>query len=127
VGVPSHRDEVRLLGKTGSYTHDPSRALRSGGDVEPEAVPRDVQDRFTDAAHRDAAVLREQQVATRASVNGFGSRIALAKAEAKLRGVDVHSELRMVRLVVQGGRSERQVERAVTKLERRVWPPLNDH
>lgn len=51
-------DPVRLLAKSNGYTNSAARALRDGGDCEPEAVSAEDQERMSAAAReaaRDAA------------------------------------------------------------------------
>lgn len=121
----SQRDEVRLLGRTGGYTNKPSHALFSTDvGVEPEAVPAHYQRMLTNTAHRDQAQAREVQRAERAATNGWSRRIALAKAQAKLTGVSIDRELRLLACVMKARRSDHAVEDRIRALEKRVWPEL---
>lgn len=112
-------DEVRLLGKTGGYTDRPSRAMNPD---EPEAVSRDEQARITLAAAKAWPHLDVLQRGARASAP-LSVRLARATAQAKSLRLDVHKELRLARLAIEGGRSYAHVERRVEVLEQRVWPP----
>ncbi len=111
------KDPVRLLGKTGGYTATPGRALRE----EPEAVSRADQARITADAARSWPHLNALQAAERATAP-LDRRIARIKAQAKHLRVDVHGELRLVRLAVEGGRSRAHVERRVEAVEAKLWP-----
>lgn len=111
------RDSVRLLGKTGGYTAEPSHALRE----EPEAVDRETQRRITLAAAESWPHLNALQQAERASAP-LHRRIARAKAQARHAGVNVHNELRLVRLAIEGGRSYAHVDRRLSVVEERLWP-----
>jgi hypothetical protein len=119
-GLPSAyvADEVRLLGKTGGYTDKPSRALDP---QEPEAVSREDQRRITADAARSWPHLSALHTAERSSLP-LDRRIAQCKAQARHLGVDVHNELRLIKLTVSNGRSRAAVEHRVSVLERRLWP-----
>jgi hypothetical protein len=113
------RDEIRLLGRSGGYTSDPARAVDPR--TEPEAVDRETQDRISLDAARSwphLAALHEGVRATRT----LDQRLASAKAQAKHLRVDVHAELRLVRLALEGGRSYAHVERRLEVVESRLWP-----
>lgn len=112
------RDEVRLLAKTGGYTDKPSRAMSPD---EPEAVSREEQARITLAAAQQWPHLNALHEATRAA-DPLSVRLARAKAQAKSLRLDVHKQVRLVRLAIEGGRSAAHVERRVEALEARVWP-----
>jgi hypothetical protein len=112
------RDEVRLLGKTGGYTDKPSRAMSQ---EEPEAVSREEQAWQTLQAARDWPHLNALSSATRAA-KPLDVRIKDARSQARLVKTDVHKELRLCRLAIEGGRSYEHVERRVEALEARVWP-----
>jgi hypothetical protein len=112
------RDEVRLLGKVSGYTDKPSRAMNPD---EPEAVSREEQERQSLAAARSWPHLHALQRGARASLS-LDQRIVRATAQAKSLRVDVHSELRLVRLAIGAGRSRAHVERRVEALEQRLWP-----
>jgi hypothetical protein len=100
-----------------------ARALRDGLQVEPEAV-----DRATLAllAERAAAERSQRRIATRADLAQAtpSVRLARCKAQARASRVDVHRELRMVRLAIEGGRSAEHIARRLACLERRLWPDL---
>lgn len=112
-------DEVRLLAKGGGYTDNPARAL----DVreEPEAVDREAQRRITAQAVAEWPHLNALQTGAREAVP-LDRRIARCVAQAKHLRVDVHRELRLVRLAVGSGRPQAHVERRVEALESRLWP-----
>lgn len=112
------RDEVRLLGKTGGYTDKPSRAMSPD---EPEAVSREEQAWISLAAARSWPHLNALQTAERES-KPLSTRLASARAQAKSLRLDVHREIRLVRLAIESGRSYAHVERRVEALEARVWP-----
>jgi hypothetical protein len=121
--MPRRTDPVRLLNRSGiGYTSDEARALRH----EPEAVPAEYDAVLTSRAHRAAAQQRERNRNEQAVANGWARRIQLARAEAKRRGVDVHQPLRLIRLAMEGGRSDQHIESRITALERRVYPALPD-
>ena len=111
------RDEVRLLGRKGGYTKDPARALPD----EPEAVSRTDQERITLQAARTWPHLTALNQGARAAAP-LHVRLQRAKAQARALRVDVHAELRLVRLALEGGRSYAHVERRLVALEARVWP-----
>lgn len=112
------RDSVRLLAKTGGYTDRPSKAMDPS---EPEAVAAEDQRRITEEAARSWPHLNALQRGERTAAP-LDRRIARCKAQAKHLGVDVHGELRLVRLAVAGGRSQAHVERRIEVLEARLWP-----
>jgi hypothetical protein len=111
-------DEVRLLGKRGGYTDDPAKAMDR---AEPEAVSREDQRRITAAAARDWPHLNVLHTAVR-EADTLDNRLRRARAEAKSQRLDVHRELRLVRLAIEGGRSRGHVEQRIAALENRVWP-----
>lgn len=111
-------DPIRLLGKTGGYTDKPSRAM----DVtEPEAVRPEDQARISEAAAQSWPHLNALHEGVRAE-RPFGERIARCKAQARHIGVDVHGELRLLRLTLNSGRSRASIERRLEVLEGRLWP-----
>lgn len=112
------RDQVRLLGKTGGYTDNPARAFDRD---EPEAVSRSDQARITKEAALSWPHLSALQEGARAS-QPLDRRLAACKAQARNLRVDVHGELRLVRLALEGGRSRAHVERRLEVLEERLWP-----
>jgi hypothetical protein len=112
------RDEVRLLGKAGGYTDSPGRAMDRD---EPEAVSRQDQARITAEAVRNWPHLNALQTGAR-TAQPLDRRLARCVAQAKNLRVDVHGELRLVRLALQGGRSRAHVERRLEVLEGRLWP-----
>jgi hypothetical protein len=125
--VPGRHDPVRLLNKSGTtggrgngYTDRLGRAMDAH---EPEAVSREHQDALSDRAHRNAAQARQEQRLAM-SGNRLDARIATAIATARHRRVDIHPELRLVRLAIQGGRSEAAISRRVDVIERKLWPDL---
>ncbi len=111
------KDQVRLLGRTGGYTDEPERALRE----EPEAVDRETQRRITAAAAESWPHLSALHEATR-RIDPLSTRLARAQAQAKHLRVDVHNELRLVRLAIESGRSYAHVERRLSVVEERLWP-----
>jgi hypothetical protein len=111
-------DEVRLLGKTGGYTDKPSHALDRD---EPEAVSRQEQARITAEAVASWPHLHALHEGERSALP-LDRRIAQCKAQARNLGVDVHSELRLIRLTMSSGRSRATVEHRVQVLEQRLWP-----
>jgi hypothetical protein len=114
------RDEVRLLGKTGGYTDNPVRALDRD---EPEAVSRADQARITAEAVASWPHMNALHEGARTS-QPLDRRLARCVAQAKHLRVDVHGELRLVRLALQGGRSRAHVERRLEVLEERLWPNM---
>jgi hypothetical protein len=111
------KDEIRLLGRTGSYTDDPARALPD----EPEAVDRASQARITLDAARSWPHLTALHEGVRAA-DSFDRRLRRCVAQAKHLGVDVHQPLRLARLAIEGGRSRAAVERRIEVIEARLWP-----
>lgn len=111
-------DEVRLLGKTGGYTDKPSRALDT---AEPEAVSRDYQRQLSREAAESWPQLDALHTAER-SAKPLDRRVADCKQQAKHLGVDVHQELRLIKLTLRSGRPREHVERRVEALEHRLWP-----
>lgn len=111
-------EEVRLLGKRGGYTEKPWKAMDP---AEPEAVSSEDQARITAEAARDWPHLNALHTAVRES-NTLDDRLRRARAEAKSLRLDVHKELRLVRLAIEGGRSRGHVEQRIAALENRVWP-----
>jgi len=86
-------------------------------------VPLEVQEAISNAAHRQQAQARQ---AARLAMNGnrLDHRIRTAIATARHLRVDIHRELRLVRLAIQGGRSEAAISRRVDVIERKLWPDL---
>ena len=119
------RDPVRLLGRSGGTTSNPARALRDGALVEPEAVPADVQDRYSNAAHRAQA---QQRTLTRAALADAPLHVRIARCEARAKDlrIDVHQAVRLARLAVLNGRSLAHVSRRVEAIERLCFPDLPD-
>lgn len=113
--------EVRLLGKTGGYTDNPARAMDLD---EPEAVDAEAQRRITAEAVANWPGLNALQAGERQAAP-LDRRIERCRAQAKHLRVDVHGELRLVRLAISGGRSRAHVERRVEALESRLWPSLD--
>lgn len=111
-------DRVRLLGKTGGYTDKSYRAMDA---TEPEAVDAETQARISKEAKQSQSQREVLHVAER-TVQPLDKRIALAKAQAKFLGLNVHQHVRLCRLAIEGGRSREAVERRVEALERAVWP-----
>lgn len=114
-------DELRLLGKSGGYTHKSTHALRVDGALEPEAVDAETQRRITKAAaegwpHLDALHRGERES------KPLATRIAHAKAQAKHLRVDVYQPLRLLEMAMLGGRSHAHIERRVQALEATVFP-----
>lgn len=111
-------EEVRLLAKRGGYTDKPWRAMDPS---EPEAVSKEEQERITLDAARNWPHLNALQRGARAA-DSLDTRLRKARAQAKHLRVDVHRELRLVRLAIASGRSYAHVERRIEALENRVWP-----
>lgn len=59
-------------------------------------------------------LLREQQP--------LDARIRAIRAQARYLRVDVHNELRLVALAIEGGRSRAHVSRRISAVEARLWP-----
>lgn len=112
------RDEIRLLGKTGGYTDRPSRAMDRD---EPEAVDRATQKHITAEAAKSWPQMNALQHGTRAAAP-LDRRVERCRSQARHLGVDVHGELRLVRLAIAGGRPLEHVERRIEVLEQRLWP-----
>ena len=49
-------------------------------------------------------------------------RIADVKAQARATGVDVHPQMRLVKLAMENGRPIEHVERRLEAVENRLWP-----
>lgn len=111
-------DTVRLLGKTGGYTDKPSRAMDP---AEPEAVAPSDLAKITAASAASWPHLNALQVGARAAAP-ISTRIERCRQQARHLGVDVHGELRLIRLTIANGRSAASVERRVEVLENRLWP-----
>ena len=122
--VPRTRhDRPLFLSRGGAYTTDPARALRDGQRIEVEAVDLATLARLADRA---ALNRRNQRITTRADLARapLAVRLARCKAMAKTTGVDVHNQLRLARLALEGGRSVEHVSRRVAAIEARSWPDL---
>jgi hypothetical protein len=111
-------ERVRLLGKTGGYTTRRDRAMDP---VEPEAVDAETQERITEAAARSWPGLRALQQGER-SDRPLARRIQAAQQQARSSGVDVHPQLRLVRLAMEHGRPIEHIERRMEAVEARLWP-----
>jgi hypothetical protein len=112
------QDRVRLLGKTSGYTERTDRAMDP---VEPEAVDAETQRRISEDAARSWPGLRALQTGERAS-RPLHRRMENARAQARLSGVDVHPQLRLVKLAIENGRPIEHVERRMSAVEARLWP-----
>jgi hypothetical protein len=113
-------DPVRLLGKTSGYTERRDRAMDAS---EPEAVDAESQRRISEAAREGWPHLNALQTASRES-RPLSARIRRIQSQARHLGVDVHPELRRVRLAMEGGRSPEHIERRVAAVEARLWPTV---
>lgn len=122
--MPPRYDEPLFLGRSGGLTRNPAQAMRTDRRIEPEPVVGEDLERFAQAARRDQAVARELTLAALAAAP-LDSRIARCRAQAKALSVDVHGELRLVRLAVRNGRSRDHVSRRLAVLEARLWPHLD--
>jgi hypothetical protein len=88
---------------------------------EPEAVDAAAQERITRAAIEGWPHLDALQGAVRAA-RPISVRLDRIRAQARHLGVDVHPELRLVKLAIENGRSEAHIERRVAVVEAKLWP-----
>jgi hypothetical protein len=87
-------DDPRLLARnsTKGYVDHASRALRSGAEVEPEAVDEGTQQAFSDESWARWQVLKAEELARKRSRSRCG-RLKKVDADARKRGVDIHRHL----------------------------------
>jgi hypothetical protein len=90
-------DDPRLLARssTKGYTDFPGRALRSGphgADIEPEAIPEELQSEYSAEARRRWEVVKADEPARKASRSRCG-RLKKVDQDARKRGVDIHRHL----------------------------------
>lgn len=114
-------DELRLLGRTGGYTDKSTKAMRSGGELEPEAVDAETQRRITLAAAQNWPHLDALQRGERRA-KPLHKRLEQAKAQAKHLRIDVHRPVQLIEFALKGGRSHAHVERRIEALEAKVFP-----
>ena len=81
----------------------------------------EAQDRMSRRAAMDWPALDALQGAATASLTP-ARRIARAQAQAKAAGLDIDWQLRVVRLAMAQGRSERHVDRRLSAVEARLRP-----
>jgi hypothetical protein len=118
-----HADEIRLLGRFGGFTDRFAYALRSGAVIEPEVISAEFERTLAARAANDRAAARALTRADLAAASA-GVRLARCKAMARAKKVDVHRELRLIRLAVEGGRKPEHIAKRLAVLERRLWPDL---
>jgi hypothetical protein len=111
-------DRPRLLAKGNGYT---ARSTRAMDPSEPEAVSAEDQRNITLQAARNWPHLSALHTAER-TAQPMSRRLERIKAQARFAGVDVHNQLRQVRLAMEGGRSAAHIERRVEAIEQRLWP-----
>jgi hypothetical protein len=120
------------------YSHEPLRRLQPDTDEtkdriasatdlrdEPESLDFDDYGRFIDPEK----VMRERQrikleIAERERnrrLLSFEERLQSAQAEARLRRIDVTSEVRLLKHMQQSGKEVRHLERRLGAVERKVW------
>jgi hypothetical protein len=97
---------LRLLGRDGQYTSATGLALNEHGALAGEAVDEYTQERLTQEA-KTADHLRHQRRRERFEQRTTAERLALAKAEAAARGVDISHHERVI--VDRLDRIERQL------------------
>lgn len=90
-------DDPRLLARdsTKGYTDWPGRALKAGPtneDVEPEAIPEDVQAEYSAKARQTFEVIKAEEVARKQSRSRCG-RLARVDKDARKRHVDIHKHI----------------------------------
>jgi hypothetical protein len=87
-------DDPRLLARNSAkgYVDHASRALRSGAEVEPEAISEELQREYSDEARRRWGVLKAEELARKTSRSRCG-RLKKVDADARKRGVDIHRHL----------------------------------
>jgi uncharacterized membrane protein len=123
--VSPRRDPVRLLGRQAGYTDSVGRALRSGVEIEAEAVDAATQDRYSLAARRDQTQARTLTRAALADAP-LHVRIERCQAQAKHLGIDIYQPVRLARLAIVGGRSLAHVSRRIEAIERLCFGDLPD-
>jgi hypothetical protein len=106
-------DDPRLLARssTKGYTDFPGRALRSGphgADLEPEAIPEELQREYSDEAARRWQVLKGEELA-RKQTRSRCNRLRQLENEARKRSIDIH------RFVVE-------IDRQIGLIQQRVHP-----
>jgi hypothetical protein len=114
VPTRTRREPVRLLNKSGTGYTATARALRSGPDLEPEAVPLDYQRMLSARARREQEQARRLSRADLAA-SPLDVRLARCLAQARALKLDCHGELRLIRLSMEGGRSRAHVERRIAR------------
>jgi hypothetical protein len=95
--TPFVPDDPRLLARssTKGYTDFPGRALRSGphgADIEPEAIPEELQREYSAEPRRRWEVVKADELARKASRSRCG-RLKKVDQDARKRGVDIHRHL----------------------------------
>lgn len=112
------KDRVRLLAKTNGYTDRIERAMDRD---EPEAVDPDSLAEITARSAATWPGIRALQSGER-SARPLARRIQDVKAQARATGIDVHPQMRLVRLAMESGRPIEHVERRLRAVENRLWP-----
>jgi hypothetical protein len=125
VPVRARRDEIRLprAGARAGYTTRVEAALRSGWELEPEAISAEYERTLAARAARDRSTARLLRRAYLAAAP-LDVRLRRIQAQARALKVDVHAQLRLARLAVEGGRPRAHIERRLATLEARLWPNL---
>jgi hypothetical protein len=87
-------DDPRLLARHSprGYVDHPSRALRSGGEVEPEAVDEETQRRFSDEARQRYEIARAEEIARKQCRSRRG-RLQKVTQDARRKHIDISKQL----------------------------------
>lgn len=107
--------------ESSGYTELSARAMIE----EPE--PLDAQqwtDHVNERAKRDAEQRQKFEAAAREQARrlmDFETRLVSAHDQARLRCIDVSSEVRLVRHMQQQGKNVRHLEKRLYTIERKVW------
>jgi hypothetical protein len=116
--LPRVADRPRLLHRSSirGYTDQKSQALRSGRQLEPEAIPEELQREYSAEARRRWEVVKADELARKASRSRCG-RLKKVDQDARRRGIDIHRHLAAI---------EREIalaEQLVTRRRDRVAVP----
>jgi hypothetical protein len=103
-------DRPRLLHRSSirGYTDQKNQALRSGRELEPEAIPEELQREYSAEARRRWQVLKGEELA-RKQTRSRCNRLRQLENEARKRSIDIH------RFVVE-------IDRQIGLIQQRVHP-----
>jgi hypothetical protein len=92
--LPRVADRPRLLHRSSirGYTDQKSQALRSGRQLEPEAIPEELQREYSVEARHRWEVVKADELARKASRSRCG-RLKKVDQDARRRGIDIHRHL----------------------------------